>query len=933
MNLVQLNLNTLAQVSKLVEHPSLALPEVLKRLAPDGHWELLTQKVGSNAAKDGEIELTLPLLDRAVAQDGALSAEWTWSASAEFSAALTMDLLNSGDLTHLAIRPDQGHTMVVYGAKIAAGGQAGAATDKLPWGGFGVNAQGKRSVDVRWYVQAKDDATLLAALQVAQPHFVWPNDLQGMLRMAQRTDWFGLEFELDGEAKLAIDVNAAKAGTGLAVSYQGNSASVGLSLGLHAVFSLSRASQWKVSVMVEPRTQGTGGAVLGLRIKLLDLRQSSRAESLKISASADISGLTASAEKILRANWPDLQNNALLDSLTQPGTAIFKALRELVETSLTGPLLQIATLLLGGTPTDAVRTALVDKLSAGLADTLDDIKGRLDDGGNEIVARATTWLVRLVGEAGINTDAGETAKTLVAKAVKAADSNFRNALEQLENKIVGKPEAEVHVILQGLGELGAQFATGLDQLSKGDASQAIREALRKYSGAREKLLAALTDSHRQKLELALSSSTTSGSSSEAAFDAWFRPDDTVSAAGEQLFYALRSGRLGALGELVHAAQSTGAIADARGWLLSTGKKLSEQRFTLNVFGVVFSNTTTWLREVSVKADLVTGNLMALSASAGVTTAIANPWKNRSTRLGILLDLIPNAVGQARLAVSLDGAFTARQEKATKNKVQDLLNSYADATGARRTDIALLLDLPSASDADGLRRFWNSLTIAIPITLDAQQWSTFASRSPAEIESVSFDLALRQFIRRYTSDSLFSTRPLDDLEGYAGEAGAETVLAYLKRFPAHYVAKSNAAQQARQLGIDANDSGNFDRGTRIFLAVHRLAATMRAPIQLHALVAEASDQLQTLPTHPDPAAVRKALEPVLARIQTCLEPVALVSETWLGIGLLGAEDENLTWPFTSFILTMAKLAGLSIPPAYVPVAQVGDRPGVALISPT
>lgn len=40
--------------------------------------------------------------------------------------------------------------------------------------------------------------------------------------------------------------------------------------------------------------------------------------------------------------------------------------------------------------------------------------------------------------------------------------------------------------------------------------------------------------------------------------------------------------------------------------------------------------------------------------------------------------------------------------------------------------------------------------------------------------------------------------------------------------------------------------------------------------------------------------------ILQKMQQALSPVALVSETWLGVGVGGAEDEPISWPFTSFL---------------------------------
>ncbi|HEY9102323.1 hypothetical protein, partial [Chitinimonas sp.] len=419
--------------------------------------------------------------------------------------------------------------------------------------------------------------------------------------------------------------------------------------------------------------------------------------------------------------------------------------------------------------------------------------------------------------------------------------------------------------------------------------------------------------------------------------AWFRPDDTITPEADRLFAALCSGQLLTLGALAQAAVSVGAVVDAKGWLLSTASTLSEQRLSLNFFGIQFANTQTWLNTVSVKTDLVTGNLLAATAASTGGTGIVNPWKNRTAKLGVQLALAGDEGAPRQLAATLNGAFTANRENTDRETVQDLLDAYADAVGTKRNDIGLLLDIPSPSDSDGLRRFWKSLTIAVPVALDAQQWAAFASLGKADIERVSLEIALAQFQRAYKADSLFSKDPVGDLREQilavtnASKADNDAILGYLKLFPENIVTGDLAVSAAEAVGITARDNDIADRGMRRFKAYHRLSATVQAPLRLRTLATQASDQIKALPEQPDPDAVRKQLEPILAKMQAALSPVALVSETWLGIGVLGAKDQPVSWPYASFITTMAKLAGLPVPPGFVPIAQVGDKPAVRLIA--
>jgi hypothetical protein len=936
MNTIKLSAETLKKLASLVKDPAQTLPEALKLLAPNGRWNLLTQKVGSNLAKTDETELTLPLLDQSATTGGAIASDWTWTASIEANASLTMDLLSIDDLKHLPIQPDVGHTLIAYGATLSAGTKAGANANQLPWGKAGIKADGKRSVGLHWYVQAKDDATLLASLESAQSHFIWPHDIQGMLRLAQRTDWFGLAYELDGEAQLAIDIEASAQGPGWTFSMNGETSSVGLSFGIKAGFKAAHTSRWKLSTMVEARTQPGGATVLGLRVKLHDLQQRKRNASIALTAGADFSAVASSAERALRAAWPELQKSKELDALTQPGTAILDGLRDLIDSKLDGSLQALAKVLIGGEPATSMPDDLVNKLTFGLADVLDGALGDLASGQANVDNAVAAWLDQLLGKAAAFVTVDDQIKMLVSEALVKATEGLNAAIDTLKTQVVGKAQVEVDAVLKRLGELGAQFEKKLQHLDDNAASTAIRNALKTYADLRSKLLGVLADSHRQKLTLTLAALYAQETMVEAAFEAWFRPDDAVTPEAQRLFSALHGGQLLALPELAQAAASMGAVADAKGWLLSASKTLQEQRVTLNFFGIQIASGSTWLREVVVKSDLVTGNLLAVKASVVGETTILNPWKNRSARLGLQLDL--SGVGTFKqLSVSLDGAFTAKNENTSQATVQDLLNSYADATGAQRSDIGLVLDLPPTSDSDGTRKFWKALTIAVPVALDAQQWAKFAALDPSQIESASLEIALAQFQRRYVTDSLFSNDPIGDLrELIMAQTGAKlasdvAILKYLKLFPEGYVNRPSANELEEKYNIGARDSDLHSRGYMHFKAYHRLSATVQAPMRLRNLSAQAASLLQGLPEHPDPVAVRKLLEPIMVKMQIALAPVALVSETLLGIGIGGAKDESVTWPFASFITSMAKLAGLPVPPGFVPVAQVGDQLPVRLLA--
>lgn len=938
MSLLNLQPETLKLLKTVAQSPASALPAALVALDPGGHWDLLTQRVRSDQVKieAGKAELILPLLDKASSQTGVPSSQWTWSASVELHAQLSIDLLAEEDLKELGVRPDAGQTLVAYGASLAFGGSLGAKTTALSWGSVGASAGGERSTALRWFVQAKDDGTLLDALESAQKHFVSPDDLQAMLRLANRTDWFGMELALQGEAQLALEVKAQAAGAGWTFSIDGEQSTVGLSVGLGASFSAQRSSDWVLRATAVPLAEGDSR--LGLRVALHDLRQQQQQAAVNFSAGADFSAVTASAERALRAVWPALDTD-LLDALARPGTALGGKLAALIESQLDGPLKDLATLLTGGDSGGALKKQLVDKLTGGLSDVLDGALGDINTGKATVSQALDAWLKRLLGPAASAVTIDDL-KAVVAKALDQATQGLEGAITALKDKIVGKAQDKVDALLKTLGELGAQFDTALDRVDGNAASTAIRSAITRYADLRNKLLAKLTDANRQKLMLTLSGEWRRDTREEAVVEVVFIPPQAgqpLAAVAEQLYHAICGGRLLALPQLVAAAQQAGAIGSTKGWLLSAAKTLETQRVNLNFFGVQISSSTSWLREVGVKVDLVTGDLLMAQGSLSVETAIVNPWMNRKARLGVLLEMNSGSGAPQALSASLNGAFAALAgDFANRDKVQDLLDAYARSTGSPPTDVRLMLSVPSGAAET---KFWRDLTLSIPVNLDVAQWHTFSAVDGNTIDAVAFDVAQRLFEQRYRPDALFSNDPLADLAAYAaaffeaqGEKNAGT-LAYLKRFPSSRVGRFAASDAALTMAIPAVVTGGaLDRGGRIFMALQRLSATVQAPRRLQVLAQQASDQVRGAPAGVDPQVLRKLLDDSLKKMQGALSPVALVSETWTAVGLGGADDEPVSWPFASFVTTMARLSGMKVPPGFAPVVQVGQGLPVRLLPP-
>jgi len=801
----------------------------------------------------------------------------------------------------------------------------------------GASANGRRSTGVRWFVQAQDGDTMLQALESAQRHFVSPDDLAAMLQLANRTDWFGLELALQGEAQLALDVKAKAAGTGWTFSIDGEQSSVGLSVGLDASFSARRESDWLLRATVVPLPEGNSR--LGLCVSLHDLRQRQQQAAVAFSAGADFSAVTASAERLLRAAWPELDSD-LLDKLTRPGTALGSKLSSVIETKLDGPLKDLATLLTGGSDGSALKKQVVDKLTGGLAEVLDGALGDISAGKADLNQAVAAWLNRVLGSSANALTVDKELKSVVKKGLDQATKDLEASITELKDRIVDKTQDAVDALLKPLGELGAQFDSTLDRLDDNAASMAIRAAIARYADLRSKLLTKLTDASRQKVMLTLSSEWKRDLRDEAVVKVLFVPPKNgqpMAPESELLYHAICGGRLLALPQLIAAAQQAGAIASAEGWMLSTAKTMSNERANLNFFGVQIGSSISWLREVGVKVDLVTGDLLAAKGSLSVETAIGNPWMNRKARLGVLLGLTASQGVTPALTASLNGAFAAMAgDFARRDKVQDLLDTYARSTGSPRTDVERMIDVPSGGAG---KKFWRELTLSIPVNLDLGQWQIFADRDGDEVDEIALEVALTLFARRYRTDSVFYNDPVAVLAGYAatffearGEDNAGT-LAYLKQFPEHWVGRFSAPAEARKLKIEANVSGGpADRGTRIFMALQRLSAVAQAPRRLQTLARQAAVRVRSTSTPVDPQALRNALDEILHKMQRALSPVALVSETWLGVGVGGADDEPVSWPFVSFVTAMARLSGMPVPPGFVPVAQVGHGVPVKLLPP-
>ncbi|MGM9491403.1 hypothetical protein [Ideonella sp. YS5] len=934
---LQLDDKLLQAALGFVQNPADPLPAVLKAVAPEGPWDKLALRIGALPGQPGAAEIELPLLDEAAMVDRVSSAAsaWQWSAGVQARAAVAIDLLAPEEAAALPAAPDGGHSVLAYSIHASLGGQLQGSVPISAWGQVGVGASGRRDVELRWYVQAPDDQRVVQALADAARRWALPFDLQALLRLAGDTDWRGMELALDGQAQIEWSAAAGRSVAGWTVGLDGSKAAIGLSVGVQAGGSFSRDSHFRLSALRERDPTRPADGAFGLRIKLHDEKLSTRSANFRLSATADFSAVTASAERALRAAWPAL-DSPLLDQLVQPGTAIAGQIQKLIDSHLDGDLAGLVSTLVGGTPPAGLREQLVGKLTSPLVDVLDRALGDIAAGRARVDRLVADWLARLLGPSASLTTVDDRITAAVNQALAQATEGLSGGIQKLETAIteaVGKP---IDALLDRLGEFGLQLQKSLQALDGNPVSAAIADALDKYSTARDRLLAALGDAQKAKIDAALAIEQLSRHGSEAVVELWLRGGEMTPEA-ERLYHAICAGRLRALPELLAAGRTAGVVQDAKGWLLASAERTRTERVTLSFFGLAFESRTSLLSGLSLKADLITGNLLVATASASVETAISNPWKNRSARLGVAIAFERDEAGQGLVATSLDGAFTAQHEKSSRPVVQALLDNYCETVGAHRIDAAALLGAPPDSDKVASARFWRALTLAVPIALSAAEWRLFAGLDPALVRQTALQATLDAADRRYRHDSIISSTARGDLAQLAAEVldrrkpTDADIGDYLALYPHAYINAFSAPDVAPRVGLQiAQVLGPLSRPTRRFLAFQRIAAVARAPSLLRELAAEAGRLLAAPDAGRDPVALRRQLEPLLLKMQQALSPVAVVSETWLAKGLAGADDEPIAWPFTCFLLTMARLVGRPIPPAFVPIAQVADGPPQPLL---
>lgn len=917
-------------VKTLVERPADPLPQVLAEVDPDGPWAKLALKVGDLKNEAGRPEISVPLLDKTLSKAKTGGGSQEWSAGVSAGAALSVDLHSPEEAQQLGLSPADGHSLVAYGVDLTLGGELKGSGKVGSWGKLGLGASARLEGRARWYVQAGHGDRVIEALLSASRHWLMPWDLQGMLRLAGGTDWCGQELALEGQAQLALDLSGGREAAGWTYGLDGQKVKIGLSVGVEAGFATTYDSRFRLTAMSEPAPDGSG--VFGVRVRLVDEKASETSSRFQLSAGIDFSALVANAERVLRAAWPEL-DSALLDRLVKPGSAIHAKLQALIEDRFDGDLAGVVALLAGGDVPEGLRESLVGKLTGGLADRLDASLGQINAGQADAASVTQRWLAGLLGAAAAQTTIDDKIVAAVQEAIEEATDGLKQGIADLGKKIDEAGGKPVDALLARLGELGAHLKAIWAQLDAHPVPARIAKALDRYAAARDKVLGALAQGQRAKINLTLALEQTETRSSNALFEAWFRPDAVPTVEAERLFHALYSGRMLGLQALVAAAQSVGAIADPKGWLHTTLQRVRHQRLTLNFFGREFSSRKSLFLDVALSIDPVTGNLTAARAGVAVEGAIANPWKNRTARVGVVLTMERDAGGAPAVSTAVHGAFMAVQERSNRATVQALIDGWTDAVGAARVDVQRQLGAPPPSDVAGAQRFWRSLTLAVPLELPAADWLRFSALAPEDIDRVALQVALDIFDRYHRDDGrLFpGISPRQQLLSLAGAVlnrshpTVADIGQYLERFPKFYVGLSGIGDT---LGLDVRKThGTPDQGGSLYLLFQRLAAVVRAPRRVQALVARAAEVIQGQAATADPALLEDRLDRILQDLQDALSPVAVASETWLAKGFGGGKDETVPWAFTAFVVAMVRLSGRPVP---APIGQAGDGAPIALV---
>lgn len=886
-----------------------ALPDALKALGAERHWQLLLTPLGQ-LPQEPEPEVALPLLDRTgTAQTTEFG--WDWSASVGASAAVTVDVLDDALREQLRIQPGDGRVALSLGADLAlsAGlkGQQGIST----WGQASAAFSAQAGAKLHWYFSDATSRLLVDAVAASKRFWLLPNDYAGLLALAPSPDFWGLRLDLNGKLDAQLSLGAKKGWSGWTYGLDGDRAEIGLSIGVDANIKFARSANMSLHVRPEQRH-----GQWGLKVELEVLDAQSDAFALTLAASLDLTALAASAERALRAAWPEI-HPATLTALTQPGTALGEKLAQIVANRLGDTEAQaLALIALGQADPGATKARWVAQLTRPLVDVLDGALAAMADGAADADALLDDWLNRLLGDRPLSSELKAPLQSAAREALAQASQQWESQVTKLKGALAGKAGAALEAVLAPLGALGDKIGQQLKRLD-GAVPEAVTHALSAYGQTRERLLAALSDAKKAKLGLTLATQIQRSRSRGIAVAGWFSGNGDQAAA-QSLYHSLCSGRIALLGELVDAAQAGHAFELDEGWLTSTAKAVETQSAVLTVFGAALTDTRVSLIDMEFKADLW-GRLIAATALAQVDSHTLNPWLERTAKLGVSAGLNV-ADGVRRVEVGLDGAFTARGSKVDKGFVQALVDGYAARVGVRPPrDVGALLGEPQTPEQRAA--FWRGLTVAVPVRLGPADWLKFENQPRPAVLAAFLRHGLAALDDVYAGMKGFiGTSPSEALQEKADEfsqagSNVDRMVAYLGRYEARYVAPRDPdLEYATGLGY-AGVSNSFQlTGTNVQFAVfHRFAGVLRAAAALHGSAATVRQALLQAPDGELPTAVRQRVEAPLREIRAALEAVTVASQTLTGLG------ERLSWPFATFALAMADLTG-QLPPGFLMVAE-------------
>jgi hypothetical protein len=698
----------------------------------------------------------------------------------------------------------------------------------------------------------------------------------------------------------------------------GDKAQIGFSLGVEGRASLAIKGQFHVKVIPEQN-----GNVWGVRVTLDRIDEREGNFGLMLTVGADFSSLAKSAEKFLRARLPATTPvDALLDKLTNPAGTIKEKIGAELEKLFKNP--QIAALAKLATGIDRDSDALAKQLAGIVLQPVTDLldrAGGIGDTVNKAKANALAFLTDALGGGSAAAGVAALVDASLGTIVDQIGSALNDTINDLRDRIQQKTVEEARALLAPFAALGDKIAEALDKtvgaagtkISQAKAVQAIREGLAAYAKLREEILGVLADAQRAKLVANASISISETRGTQSMFTGWF---GTCSDMGpcERLYRALWRGHLNEFRDLIEQAERSGGLQKADGWLLRTWKRVEKESVSVSLLGYDFTDTKVRTTELTVKSDK-SGNIMAFNGTSSVTADINNYWLTKQAQLAFVVKLLEPGKSNARSAIEFGGAFTASGRDVDEKYLSMLQLSLQPMSGSPlRRD---LLETAETRFMDA-RKFWNSLTLMLPISINDDEWRTFTRRSEFDVRRKVVEFGMHVLDLSYKNDSDFRETPSQKLLRFGKEVNKSDPIAggvtYLANFPV-VSSIDMMLSDARRLGFDIVESvttSPLKRQATVFLRWARVGHSM-------ATLARASTGLQTLLDNAATLAENVAFDrarPLLREITEALDPVAVASLTFTGKG-----ERPVPWPLVLFAMTLASLCGRDVPPGFLPMAIV------------